>query len=210
MTDGSPTPELPSRGRGRPSTLDRTAVLDATWRVIAARGVNGTRYVDVAEESNTPASTLQNAFGTLQSLLAEAVTHASERDDAFLTMIPTADEATAHERLEALTVGAVGPRFRPDAFLVWLELWRASVQDSALAERSRTSYDGWWAVAESIVGQGQQEGVFTTDATARELAVTVIAILDGVALSLLLPSNGADADRASQLALAGVRRLLAA
>ncbi|MDO9357009.1 MAG: TetR family transcriptional regulator C-terminal domain-containing protein [Solirubrobacteraceae bacterium] len=197
------------RGRGRPSTLDRQAVLDATWRVIAARGIDGARYADIAEASGTPVSTLQNAFGTLQSLLAAAIGHASNRDNAFLATIPGPEDASAEARLEALAVGAVGPGFGAESYLVWLELWRASARDTGLAGLSADAYDGWWAVAESIVAQGQRDGVFTTAESARDLAITVIAILDGIALALLIPAQRGEAETAGRIALAGVRRLLA-
>jgi AcrR family transcriptional regulator len=184
-------------------------VLDATWSVIAARGVDNARYADIANASSTPVSTLQNAFGTLHSLLAEAIAHASHRDGAFLDTIPSAAEATAEARLELLIVGAIGPGFGAESYLVWLELWRASARDTELADLSATAYDRWWEVAESIVAQGQQDGVFTTGETARDLAITMIAILDGIALALLIPAQHRDADTASRVALAGVRRLLA-
>lgn len=204
-----PGPGSSGRGRGRPSTLDRQAVLDSTWRVIAARGVDGTRYADIAEASGTPVSTLQNAFGTLQSLLGEAIGFASRRDDEFLATIPSAEEATAEERLEALALGAVGPGFGADSYLVWLELWRASARDTDLAELSATAYERWWDVTESIIRQGQRAGVFTTADPARDLAITVIAIIDGIALALLIPAERRAAETAGPVALAGARRLLA-
>src|SRR4051812_44321606 len=121
VTDG-PAPQeppTPGRGRGRPSTLDRAATLDATWRVIAARGVDRTRYTDIARESGTPVSTLQNAFGTLQALIVEAVGDASRRDSDFLDTIPPAKDASAAVRLQALAGGAVGYGFRAESYLVW-------------------------------------------------------------------------------------------
>ncbi len=209
VNDGSPPdPPLPGRGRGRPSTLDRTATLDAAWRVIAERGVDRTRYTDVARESGTPVSTLQNAFGSLQSLLVAAVEYASQRDDQFLDTIPTREEATATARLEVFAGGSLGYGFGAEAYLVWLELWRAAARDSELSEHAHTAYDRWWEIAQSIVEQGQEEGSFTTALPARDLAIALVAVLDGLALALLLPATRRDPELADRIALTSIKQLL--
>lgn len=210
VTAGLPSePSTPGRGRGRPSTLDRVATLDAAWRVIAERGVDRARYADIATESGTPVSTLQNAFGTLQALLIAAIEHASRRDAEFLDTIPGATTASATERLRAFAGGAVGYAFGADSYLVWLELWRAAARDTELAEHASTAYDRWWGLAESIVEQGQAEGTFTTALPPRDLAVAIVAILDGVALALLLPAHRADAGSAARIALTSIEQMLA-
>lgn len=206
LPSGSPAP---ARRRGRPSTLDREAVLDAAWKVIAERGLDGARYADVARESQVPVSTLQNAFGTRKALMVAAIERASERDATFLATVPDADAATAEERLEAFAGGAIGHAFAGEAYLVWLELWRASARDHELAEQSATAYHRWWDVAESIVAQGQQHGTFTRETPARDLAVGLVAMLDGCVLACLLPVDRADPVGAQRVALANIRQMLA-
>lgn len=202
-------PPAPPRRRGRPSTLDREAALDAAWRVIAERGLDGARYADVGRESGVAVSTLQNAFGTLNALLVAAIERASQRDTVFLDTVPGPDDATAQERLEAFAGGALGHFFAAESYLVWLELWRASARDPELAGHSATAYDHWWSVAESVITQGQSEGVFTTAAPAADLAVGVVAVLDGCVLAFLLPKHRADPVGAQRIALANIRRMLA-
>lgn len=210
VTTGSlpPEPPSPSRGRGRPSTLDRSATLDATWRVIAARGLDRARYVDIARESGTPVSTLQNAFGTLDVLLGAAIDNAIERDEDFLGSIPSAADADPITRLDALVGGSVGDAYGLDSWLVWLELWRAAARDDAFAGQAGLAYARWWAAAESIVRHGQETGAFTSTEDARDLAVAMVAMLDGCAVALLVPARDADPENARRIALLGIRRLL--
>ncbi|MDQ8044289.1 MAG: TetR family transcriptional regulator C-terminal domain-containing protein [Solirubrobacteraceae bacterium] len=206
-----PEPARRGRGRGRPSTLDRESTLGAAWRVIAARGLDRARYTDIARESGTPVSTLQNAFGTLDALLNQAVDYASARDDAILTDVPGPDDATPVERLEALVDGGMGTGTREDmdAWLVWLELWRAAARDTTLASHTARAYTRWWDTAESIVEHGQRTGEFTDAFPARDLAVGVVALLDGSAVAMVLRATDPDPAEARRITLLGARKLLA-
>lgn len=211
VTTGPRPPEPPSpsqRGRGRPSTLDRLATLEATWRVIAARGLDRARYTDIARESGTPVSTLQNAFGTLDALLGQAVDHAIERDAMFLASIPTAADAGPLARLDALAGGSVGDAYGLNSWLVWLELWRAAARDDARAEQTAQGYARWWAAAESIIRHGQETGDFTAEEHPRDLAIAMISLLDGCAVAMLMPARNPDPETARRVALLGIRRLL--
>lgn len=211
VTADAPLPEPPpqGRGRGRPSTLDRTSTLNAAWRVIAARGLDRARYTDIARESGTPVSTLQNAFGTLEALLTQAVDFASEQDNAVLDGVPSADEATPDERLVALITDGMGDENDIDAWLVWLELWRAAARDTALATHTARAYDRWWSTAEDIISHGQATGDFTKEQSSHDLAVGLVALIDGCGVALILRSKQPDPQEATRITLASARKLLA-
>ncbi len=211
MQSGPPdSPPTPPRGRGRPPTLDRPAALDAAWKVVAERGLDRTRYADVARASGTPVSTLQNAFGSLEALLNAAIDRAATRDAEYLTTLPGEDEATAFERLRLMIVGSFD---EPDAFeswLVWLELWRAAARDTGLANHVDGAYEPWWNTAESIIRHGQRTGEFTSEVDARDLAIAAVAILDGCACALLLRAHNQDGANAGRIAFETISRALAA
>lgn len=199
----------PTRGRGRPPTLDRAAALDAAWKVVAARGLERTRYADVANASGAPVSTLQNAFGSLDALLSAAIDQAARRDSDFLHELPSADEATPTERMRVLVVGSFE---EPDAFeswLVWLELWRSAARDTGIAAHTAHAYDIWWGAAQEIIEDGQRTGEFTDAMSARDLAIAVVAILDGCATALLLRATDPDPSEAGRIAWETTRRALA-
>lgn len=199
----------PVRGRGRPPTLDRAAALDAAWKVVAQRGLERTRYADIARASGAPVSTLQNAFGSLDALLTAAIDQAARRDGDFLQTLPTADEATATERMRTLIAGSFE---EPDAFeswLVWLELWRSAARNVGVVAHTAYAYDLWWSAAQEIVEHGQRTGEFTTDMESRDLAIAVIAMLDGCATALLLRANDPNPGEAGRIAWETVRRALA-
>jgi len=211
----------PPRRRGRPPSLDRIAALDATRRVIASRGLDRTRYRDIAEESGVAVSTLQHAFGRLDEILDLALARTHEIDAEFLRQLPSSAEASAWTRIEAFVTGALASPIPPpaageasiptlDSWLVWVELWRASARDPAVAHRTTSAYHRWWAAAEAIIADGQREGLFTDEAAASDLAMTVNAMLDGIAVNVVLRSQGSNLDEARRLALLATHRLLAA
>lgn len=207
MSGPQPTPP---RGRGRPPTLDRTAALDAAWKVVAQRGLERTRYADVARASGAPVSTLQNAFGSLEALLNAAIDQAAGRDAAYLRDLPSEDEATALERLRWLVHGSFEEPDAFDTWLVWLELWRAAARNSALVTHTAAAYDPWWTAAEEIIRHGQRTGEFTTEVDAHDMAVATIAVLDGCACALLLRADNQDPATAGRIAFETISRTLAA
>lgn len=177
--------------------------------MIAARGLERTRYVDVARESGTPVSTLQNAFGTLSGLLDAAVKHVSDRDGEILAALSSPGTTSATERIEALVVGSVEGEGAFETWLVWLELWRAAARDTALAAQCATAYAQWWDVTEGFIRDGQASGEFTTEFAARDLAVAVVAAIDGSVVALVLRAEDSSPSVAAEIALMTVRRTLA-
>lgn len=219
---GSPEstqPEPARRRRGRPSSFDHPAALDATLRVIARRGLDRVRYSDIAEESGVAVSTLQHAFGRLEEILDLALGQARDLEAAFLDDLPTAADASPWERLEAFITGALASPLQPphtkshdermDSWLVWVELWRTAARDAAASQRTTAAYRRWWETAEDIVAHGQADGTFTKAESARDLSVMLNALIDGLAVGLLLRHDEGDLDGARRIALLAARRTLA-
>lgn len=176
--------------------------------MIAERGLERTRYIDVARESGNPVSTLQNAFGSLQAMLEAAIAHVSDRDGAILRSLPDASSASAAERIEALVVGSVVGEGAFENWLVWLELWRAAARDTGLADHCAVAYEQWWSATEAIIADGQSTGEFTTEVPARDLAIAVVAAIDGSVVALLLRAEDSSPQHAADVALMTVRRTL--
>lgn len=217
---GAVTPLKGTRGaarrrRGRPSSVDREAVLAATLRVIAQRGLDRARYVDIAEASGVASSTLQHAFGRLDEMLAAALDLAHERERVFLDGLPSAEDADPWARMTALVEGAVGPLPVPSAtleagesWLVWVELWRGGTREPALGQRAARQYECWWAATEQIIRDGQRSGAFTDAVPSRELSMAVNAVIDGLAIGALASGQVASRSDARAATMRAVRRLL--
>jgi AcrR family transcriptional regulator len=185
--------------------------------VIARRGLDRARYSDIAHESGVAVSTLQHAFGRLDEILNLAFEHALANEARFLDELPTAQAAGAWERMEAFIAGALASPLEPhansqddqDSWLIWVELWRTATRDAETSRRTTATYRRWWRAAEEIIEHGQQEGSFTRKASAHDLAVAINALIDGLAVGLLLRHDRGDLDSARRIALLAARRTLA-
>ncbi len=217
MEANESTAARPVRRRGRPPSVDRSAALAATRRVIARRGLDRTRYSDIATESGVAVSTLQHVFGRLDEILELALDQARDLDAAFLSSLPAADQASPWQRIDAFISGALasppdddedGPSDAFDGWLIWVELWRSAARDTESSVRTIAAYERWWETAKSIISDGQRDGTFTQAAPARDLAVALNALIDGLAVGLLFRHDRGDVEDARRIALLAARRML--
>lgn len=201
----------PRRRPGRPPTLDRDAALRAARSVVGLRGVDRTRYSDVAEASGIPVTTLQHAFGSLQAMLLESVQRSTAGEIAVLRdRSPAGQDVSAWERLSDFVSGAVLSPEDPSSWLVWLELWRIVGRDAAIAAQAGIVYEQWWAYLEELIEAGVESGEFSGPLveSPRDAAIATVGVIDGIAVSLVLRADGPDHESTLRIALAAIAAML--
>lgn len=207
----SPEVDEPQRRRiGRPPTLDRDGALLAARTVIARRGFDRTRYADVGEAAGVPVTTLQHAFGSLQAMLLESVATAASSEIAILRELSRDTHLSPWQRIKEFIAGAVHPPNDPDSWLVWLEFWRLAGRDAEIGEQAGEVYEQWWAYIAEIVELGRADGSFTSPLVAnpREAAMSIVAVIDGIAAALVLRADGPDYERTRIVATQATATLL--
>jgi AcrR family transcriptional regulator len=187
-----------NRGRRRAGRR-KTAVLDAACQVIASRGVEATRFTDVAEASGVPVSTLQYYFGSREDLLVAAFRHASASELA--AMAAEADaEPSAWERIRMVItralagyhpVGAAGPAgpaspASPESGRLWIESWHFAIRDTEMRVDALRDYAGWRQLIADAVRLGTASGEFSPALSPERIAVLAIALADGTGIPLAL------------------------
>jgi AcrR family transcriptional regulator len=144
----------------------RQALIEACIKVIAERGLRGFTYRAVAAEAGVTHGLVQHYFGTLDSLLEEALTFSFERDRAqappprshgireVAARLPEHVEATRAQQafqFEALIEGVRRPELRPYTRRIYAEYVRAMQErlvradlpdDPALARAVFAALDG--------------------------------------------------------------------
>ena len=70
-------------------------------------------------------------------------------------------------------------------------------------------YLRWWGAIGEVIRDGQLTGEFTSDIPAHDAAVAVLALMDGIAIPLLLRRDGANPDEARRIVFIAMLRLLA-
>jgi AcrR family transcriptional regulator len=177
---------------GRRAGRGKLHVLHGAQRVIAQRGADATRFRDVADETGSAVSTLQYSFGSREDLIIAALEDAAEAD---LDRVRRAARPFPGpvEQLRALvreSVVADSDEKAREAWLVWVEYWRAAARDSELRSGSAAIYAQWRTLVSGILTDGRAAGDFRSDLDTDQTAMQVLALLDGVGVPVVLEHPG--------------------
>jgi AcrR family transcriptional regulator len=163
----------------------KTEVLEAAAAVIASRGAEATRFIDVSEASGVPISTLQYYFGSREDLLVAAFRHASEAEIAQLSEELEAVVDPWAKLIRIVETALTG--YGPDApGVLWVEAWRFAMRDAEMRADVLKDNAAWRAVIAGAVTAGLESGAFRGGADPERIAVLTLALVDGVGLPLAL------------------------
>jgi AcrR family transcriptional regulator len=175
----------PARRAGR----HRTEVLRAAGEVIAARGVEGTRFSDVSTASGVPISTLQYYFGNRDDMVIATLRHVGAEEVALLQRaLDEAHDASAWEQLVGLIrIGVAQDPARPaHTWRLWVELWRSALRDDELKSDALDVAHRWREMLVAVVQQGQRTGEFRDDVSPMTVAHQTMCLIDGVGIPAAL------------------------
>jgi AcrR family transcriptional regulator len=161
----------------------RVAVLEAALAVIAERGLDDTRMVDIAERAGMSAGHVMYYFPTKSDLLMRALAWSEER---FLAIATAAIEplGSARERLWRLLELSV-PRSPVDpAWILWLETWAHAPHDPEVARFQHSVERRWLTLLADVVRRGQRDGEFQP-VDAHRFVMTLNALVDGLSIRML-------------------------
>jgi AcrR family transcriptional regulator len=186
-----PTPPTSTRRRpGRPPGQDprhperREAILEAACRAILQRGFPATRITDVAQVAGTSTGTIHYYFETRDEVLLEALKWAAER---LFARIEAGAGGSARERLThllAMSIPSEGPAH--DEYVLWIELWLRVLHDPRLLPDCEALSERWRSYFLAVVRDGVAAGEFVPVAAPEEVAVRLIAVVDGLGFETAL------------------------
>jgi AcrR family transcriptional regulator len=180
----------------------REQMLRAALEVIAERGYPETRITDVATQAGTSAALVIYYFKTRDQLLTEAIRFSEdtwyEAGTARLAKIPT-----AAGRLEEIVAMTCLPDTDPDvagSWLLWLDLWAQAARNPGVAAVRQKFDERWRTTIGDLVREGQDAGEFGP-VDAEDFAVTLSALLDGLAITIALEDPEVAPARAFELSM---------
>ncbi len=197
--------ELPSprRSRSRVSVERRRAeILEATRRVVLAKGFAGTRIHDVADALGVSNGLVHYHFASKDDLLAETMRYAADADIRRLEK-SVASGKNALQKLDRV-LREYMPAPRDHSWQLWIDAWGEALRNARLRDISEELDQSWVGLLAQIFRDGIDEGVFTCPdpiAAAWRLA----SMMDGLGLQVVL--HKATMSRAQML---GHARLAAA
>lgn len=196
----------------RPSLTDtrRHDILMATTRAIAERGLCDTRIADVARIIDASPALILYYFPSKEALLTEALIYS---DRLFYESVndKLEEAGSAEDRLVVLIEETcpkpTGPSGVPDSWTLWPATWELARHDPALAAARARLDEAWRAKIAAIVDEGVADGEFV-DIDSKAFSIQLAALLDGLAIEVMLGDPTVDASRMSELARSFARSVL--
>jgi AcrR family transcriptional regulator len=194
----------------RPKLTERRRLetLQAAVEVIADRGLCDTRIADVAAKAGSSPALILYYFGTKDRLLTEALAFAEDRFylDTFHELAGMRHPADRLVRLIELSCPVAGPEPEPE-WTLWIELWSRALRDPEAA-RKREALDRRWrqTIAETVRA-GQRSGEFA-DVDSDDFAYRLAAMMDGLAIQVLLRDSDMTRERMREMCIGMVEREL--
>jgi AcrR family transcriptional regulator len=179
----------------------REQMLRAALEVIEERGFPETRIADVAARAGTSPALVIYYFKTKDQLLTEALRYSEdtwyEAGKRRMAAIPS-----AAGRMEELVAMSCLPEAdqTTGSWLLWLDLWAQSVRLPEVASVRQKFDERWRQTITSLVLAGQEAGEFGP-VNAEDFALTVSALLDGLAIQIALHDSSVDPGRAFELSM---------
>ncbi len=169
-------------------------ILRATCKVIAEQGFRAMRVSDVAEVHGSASGTIYYYFATKRNLLHAAFEynfrHSLERRREIFES--STDPVTKLRRFVDSYVPEGDETLQ--AWRMWAELWIEGIHDPDLQELNEAVYGEWRTVIAQIIREGHERGLFVAgDAVVQ--AEMLIALIDGLAIQLVMRSRRMRADR---------------
>ena len=190
--------------RQKPSKDRHQEILNAAAKVITERGLAETRISDIAGRAGVSPGLILYYFESKDRLLSDALSYTNDRfyleTSRELRRIPEARKQL--ERFIELSVPGLLPEFeRLEEWALWIEIWVRALRDPDMAKDREVLDKRWRAQIADIVRNGQQSGEFPVDDPPEDLALRLGAMIDGLAVQVLMNDAEVTPERMRQVCL---------
>ncbi|WP_394428778.1 TetR family transcriptional regulator C-terminal domain-containing protein [Streptomyces sp. SGAir0957] len=195
LPEPEPTAAVPVEG-GRPLQIVRETV-----RLIAEHGFHAVRVADIARACATSTAAIHYHFPGRADLLEAAVRWCMDEDTARrAARLASADDAVAElaQLIELQTPRTAQQRRQ---WAVWLDLWAEAARSTAVGRLHAEYYRQWRETVADVVRRGVAQGVFRAAADPEAAALTLTALIDGLATQVLASGTPHISPDAMQTAL---------
>ena len=191
-----------------PTQDDRSErILDATESLIGERGYDRVRFIDVAEAAGVSIGSLQHRFRNREGLLRAALEHSDTRErNRWLDLTRGIDDPW--ERLIALIRSVLGMSRDVQVDNLWLQLLAVAQRDPTLQEIMQGQQDRWTMTFTQVVAEGMASGRMTSDLTAEEAGLALLALTDGFYLATNIGNRPPDVETITRIVELVARRVI--
>ncbi|GAA3486677.1 TetR/AcrR family transcriptional regulator [Streptomyces cremeus] len=193
---GTRTPQTaPVRRGGRAATAPEGGrprqIVRETVRLIAERGFHAVRVADIAEACATSTAAVHYHFPGRDDLLEAAVRWCMDEDTARrAARADDPDPAAELHRLIELQVPYTEQQRRQ--WLVWVDLWAEAARSTAVGRLHVDYYRQWRDTVADVLRRGVDQGVFRPGTDPQAAALSLTALIDGLAGQVLAAAPDGD------------------
>ncbi|MDO7834312.1 transcriptional regulator BetI [Sphingobium sp. HBC34] len=175
----------------------RQALIDATARCLAEKGVGGTSVRAICAQAGVSSGLLTHYFEGVNALVLATYADVGAKVSAALDAAIDAAGDDPRDRLRAcLQANFMAPVLDPDLLATWIAFWSLVKSDPAIAAIHADVYGGSRAQLESLL---RAAAPAMTDAQARIAAISLTALVDGLWLELCLDRSAFSPDEAQAM-----------
>lgn len=158
----------------------REDILIETLRLIEAKGIDKVRGADISKNLGVSTGLVFYHFNNLPTLIAAAVSYATNREMALIDGFLTKTDDDVPTRLRAV-LREYGPTGSAFGWRLWIECWSASLRDPSLRSTVAQLDAGWRRSICGLIEEGVVAGTFICPDPAGA-AWRLSALLDGLAV----------------------------
>jgi AcrR family transcriptional regulator len=178
-------------------------ILDATCRVVARDGWGGLRMEAVGREAGVSKALVHYYFSTRRELLRAAFEHSENRANARLEVELALLETPAARLERFLLLDLDDDAVFVENRALWTEVCGGMRSDGGLRPRVEARYRAWVRQLTKLIDDAREGGALTSDDRAGDLALRLVALVDGI--ESILELGLIRAERARLLARDSIR-----
>ena len=171
-----------------------TQILEATARVISARGAANTRLADVAREASVSVGLVQHYFGSKLTLMMAAFRFFNDQWIDGWEAAANSEPDPIKKLVVLLRHSAFEfEQWREVQWRIWIEFWSISSRDADFDALYPEIYERFHAPFRDALTAGVETGAFTIQGTVADVVDRLTAEIDGLRVRVLLQPEHAGA-----------------
>ena len=186
----------------------RQALIDATARCLAEKGIGGTSVRAICARAGVSSGLLTHYFPGVDALILATYVDVGARVSAALDAAIASAGNDPRDRLRACLLANLRPPvLDPDLLATWIAFWSLVTSDPAIAAVHADVYRGTRHQLETLLGEAAPQ---LSQAQKRIAAISLTALVDGLWLELCLDRSSFTAEEAQAMVESAMMRWLGA
>lgn len=172
----------------------RRELIDATWRIIARRGLAGATMRQIAEEAGYANGALKPYFPTKVDLLKATYTHVYGETEKRIAQSIEGLRGLDALRAMCLEILPINERLQDEARIV-VSFWDSAVQNSERTKLAAETIAQWRTMIKKMLVEAHDDGHIRTLPNVEATASSMVSLLQGSQIDAVMDPAGFTPER---------------